>query len=225
MEYPLPDNTFSKSLSGEATPSVAHLKSGSTNHTEDGQLWKAFKNGDRQIFSFIYTANAKDLYRYGTKITTDEELVRDSIQDLFIELWRNRQSLGETDSIKYYLRKGLRRKIIHQITYSRKNIIRESLFDDYDMDVVVSSYEHALIINQQQQEQKEKIKAALEQLTRRQKQALALKFFDELSYTEIAGIMSLSHQSVYNLIHRALEILKNKLIGLVSVLSILQFLY
>jgi RNA polymerase sigma factor (sigma-70 family) len=99
------------------------------------------------------------------------------------------------------------------------------LFDDYDMDVVVSSYEHALIINQQQQEQKEKIKAALEQLTRRQKQALALKFFDELSYTEIAGIMSLSHQSVYNLIHRALEILKNKLIGLVSVLSILQFLY
>jgi DNA-directed RNA polymerase specialized sigma subunit len=44
------------------------------------------------------------------------------------------------------------------------------------MDVVVS-YEHALIINQQQQEQKEKLKAALEQLTRRQKQALALKFF------------------------------------------------
>jgi RNA polymerase sigma factor (sigma-70 family) len=224
MKYPLTDDILPLSLPCEPSPAVDCFETGSANRAEDRQHWQAFKNGDRAVFSLIYTTHVRDLYRYGTRITTDEELVRDCIQDLYIELWRNRQSLGETDSIRYYLRKGLRRKIIRHITRSQKSAVRESLFDEHDMDVVVS-YEHALIQNQHQQEQKEKLKAAMAQLTRRQKQALALKFFDELSYMEISAIMSVSHQSVYNLVHQALEALKKKLISVAALMAMLPFCY
>jgi RNA polymerase sigma factor (sigma-70 family) len=223
MKYPLAaDVILPVSLSFERAPVTGCHGTGSPGDGEDRQIWQAFKSGDRRMFALMYTANARDLYNYGTKITTDEELVRDCIQDLYIELWRNRQTLGETDSVRYYLRKGLRRKIIRHITRSKKNTFTGNLPDESDMDVVVS-YEHALILSQHQQEQKERLRAAIGQLTRRQKQALALKFFDELTYKEVSSIMSLSHQSVYNLIHQALAILKEKLGGLVTLLAIFQF--
>ncbi len=59
----------------------------------------------------LYKSHIEILYRYGHKLTTDTQLVEDSIQDMFIELWNSRKRLSDTDSIKYYLFRILRRKI------------------------------------------------------------------------------------------------------------------
>src|SRR5690606_16061393 len=74
--------------------------------------WCAFKKGDKKAFSTIYKAHIHDLLNYGYKVTSDRKLIEDSIQDLFLELWQNRERLSETTSIRFYLFKALRYKIV-----------------------------------------------------------------------------------------------------------------
>ncbi len=48
-------------------------------------------------------------------------------------------------------------------------------------------------------------------LTKRQREAIFLKFYNDLSYSDIASIMDLQVDSVYNVISKAIESLRHKL--------------
>ena len=78
----------------------------------DKDLWESFKRDDSEALSCIYEQNVQLLFRYGKKFTSDNELVKDTIQDLFFDLIRTRKNLGSTDSIKFYLIASFRRKLI-----------------------------------------------------------------------------------------------------------------
>ena len=47
-------------------------------------------------------------------------------------------------------------------------------------------------------------------LTLKQKEAIFLIYFDELSYQEAAAVMSLKIKTVYNLVHQAIARLKGQ---------------
>src|ERR1044072_6476462 len=81
-------------------------------HMEDHLLWNSFRGGDEQALATIFDRYIKRLHNYGLKILNDRDLVKAAVQDLFIELWKNHSNLGETNSIKFYLYKSLRRKLI-----------------------------------------------------------------------------------------------------------------
>ncbi|HYH55355.1 MAG TPA: sigma factor, partial [Anseongella sp.] len=87
----------------------------------EGELWDLFRKGEKEAFDLIYHNYVHLLYNYGIRISSDTVLVEDGIQDLFVEIWQKRATLGATGSIKYYLFKSLRRKI------SRK-VLRETRF-------------------------------------------------------------------------------------------------
>lgn len=175
---------------------------------DDGILWRRFKNGDQAAFSSIYHANIQGLYSYGVHISDDTDLVEDCIQDLFIYLWDNRGNLSETNNIKFYLFKSLRRKILKTLELSQKKNILSKAFKVSQPEMEYS-HEHCLISGQIQDEGKEIIGRAMQALTKRQREAIRLKFYDNLSFQEIAGHMSLNIKSTYNLISRALEVLRH----------------
>jgi RNA polymerase sigma factor (sigma-70 family) len=52
---------------------------------------------------------------------------------------------------------------------------------------------------------------ALRTLTKRQQEAIYLKFYSNLSYKEVASIMSISVDSIYNLISKAIDSLQHEL--------------
>lgn len=56
-------------------------------HIDDQALWNSFRSGDEQAFVIIFDRNVKPLYNYGMKIIADGDLVKDTVQNLFIELW------------------------------------------------------------------------------------------------------------------------------------------
>ena len=62
-----------------------------------------------------------------------------------------------------------------------------------------------------QAEQSEKLRRSLVALTKRQREAIFLKFYNDLSYSDIASIMDLQVDSVYNIISKAIESLRQKL--------------
>ena len=176
------------------------------NKITDLELWQAFKSGDKEAFSIIYKDNIDDLLSYGYRITSDRQLIRDSIQDLFLNLWQTRSNLNETDSIRFYLYRSLRNKIIGDI---RKNnhtkIDSTNLFEDI---IGALSIEDDLIESEQLSEQLLKLKRAIQQLPKRQQEIIQLRYYHDFSLVEIAKMMKINNQSVRNLLHRSITELR-----------------
>jgi RNA polymerase sigma factor (sigma-70 family) len=184
------------------------LKTNQTIHPAKVQeeLWGLFRKGNRTAFESIFQSHIRLLYKYGSRFTKNDNVVEDCIQDLFLDLWRRREHLGATDSIKLYLLGSLRRRILRSLKSVHKTV-DETDFERYNFNLELNSEEQ--LIGQENEFQKDQLlKEAMAQLSERQKEVIYLKYFRELSYEEIAAIMKINYQSARNLVHNALKILK-----------------
>lgn len=186
----------------------------------DEDIWQSFKDGDEAAFIFIYRSYANLLYNYGAKFSQDRELVADCLQDFFLYLRKNRERLGKTTSIKLYLLKSFRRRVIEYVTKSLNEKKRNSNALTFQLEIEVS-HELKYIDAQAKEEQTKKLNAALERLDQKEREAVFFFYYEGLSYKEIAELLEFSHvSSARRLIYRALGNLKELFsVVLVSVLN------
>lgn len=175
----------------------------------DQERWNQLKQGNKAALESIYRDHVAALLRYGRKFSQDEQLVEDCIQDLFIELWKNKAGLSATDSILRYLLVAIRRKIIRQ--QSKRNKLSLSEEDsDYNFEVEIA-IDEKIAAEELSQEQQLKLAAALAQLSKRQKEAIYLKYKMGMDYDDICDVMGVNYQSARNLISKGLKGLKQYL--------------
>src|SRR3982750_2902111 len=84
------------------------------NPGEEALLWLQLKAGDREAFAAIYRLHSVPLIAYGFRLCPDRDILKDQIHELFVELWNSRENLSPTDSVKFYLFRALRNKLIRQ---------------------------------------------------------------------------------------------------------------
>lgn len=175
--------------------------------TDEVGLWNAFRGGDHDAFTLIYRSYVNLLYNYSTSITQDRELIKDCLHDLFVELWKNHQNLGETTSIRYYLMASIKRKLVrHLETQQRQTMHHEGYYvENPDF---VGSHENRLVAFEEEQKFNHVLNESFRFLTKRQREALSLKFFHDMDTDQISNKMNINPQSVYNLIFGALKTLK-----------------
>lgn len=172
----------------------------------DLHIWNQLKEGRKEALELIYRQYAEDLLRYGSKFSPDNQLVEDCIQDLFIELWKNRAGLSKTDSIKRYLLVAIRRKIIRQHTKSKRiQFVDEP--KDYNFEVTIAIDEE-LIAAESSLERVTAVNQAIKDLSNRQREAIYLKYQMGLDYEDLCETMEINYQSARNLISGALRKLK-----------------
>ena len=172
----------------------------------DIALWTAYRGGSREALDLILEKYTRLLLAYGSRITKDHFLIEDCIQDIFVELWYKREVISETDNIKLYLLKSLRRKIIRALTVKNR-IPVQSLDDDYE-DELEFSAEFNLIQDEVFNDRRKQLKEGLAQLSKRQREAVYLKFYEHFDYNEISEAMNLTVKSTYKLIGKAIETLR-----------------
>ncbi len=172
-------------------------------------LWNTFRLGNRTAFQSVYQLYFSNLYEYGVRICNNQDLVKDSIQDLFVKIWVGRSKLPEVLHVKSYLLVSLRRTIHDTVKAGSRNSpgskIYESVFEfELSADTIIAEHE-------KKAEERKKLFDALEKLTARQKEFIYLKYFEELSFDEIAVIMSITVKAAYKLSARSLEAFRNML--------------
>ncbi|MFT3705664.1 MAG: sigma-70 family RNA polymerase sigma factor [Agriterribacter sp.] len=177
---------------------------------DDKACWIDFRNGDRQAFAILYYRYFTLLSQRSQVICDDKELVKDCIHDLFTSIWKNRQRLSIPYSVKAYLLRSIQRKMIRE---ARK---RRGCFIQYNNGLlaegsVVHSVERKIMADQSRQQQQRYLLNAIGTLSKRQQEAVYLKFYANLSYPEIAGKMAISTDSIYNLISKAIDNMQQKL--------------
>ncbi|MCW1735498.1 RNA polymerase sigma factor [Anaerorudis cellulosivorans] len=176
----------------------------------DMELWFSFKKGDNSAVSFIYREYFPVLYRYGLKFSVDTFLIEDTIQDLFTELIKNRETLGDTDNILFYLLKSFRRKLVRKMENVNRYDFTGEMTDEYPFEVVWSA-EQELIVEEESKQRSSLLLKALSELTPRQKEAVYLRFTKELDYAVIAEIMDISIEACRNLISKAISNMKKQI--------------
>ncbi len=187
-------------------------------------LWKKLKDGDKTALERIYSTHIAGLLKYGRKFSRNDSVIEDCVQDLFVELWKNREGLGMTDSIQRYLMVALRRKVIRQLGRSKKWVSdKEPTELDFDAEI---SIDHKLIELEISAERAVQVKEAMENLSKRQKEVIYLKYISGLDYEDIGEIMDINYQSARNLVSNALRALKKHLLpGIIIILNLEKILF
>ncbi|MFN3378335.1 MAG: RNA polymerase sigma factor [Runella zeae] len=183
--------------------------------SDEQGLWLAFKQGDRQAFELIYRKHINPLISYGYKITSNRSLIQDCIQDLFVELWESRERLTDAASVKYYLLRSLRYKLIRALQPTPTEDIQE-----IDIEVSDDNFETKLLADEIATQQALKLSNALQLLPKRQREAIHLRYFQEMNNEEVAHIMGVGYQSACKFIYTGLKTLRD-LMQLSAVISFL----
>jgi len=173
----------------------------------DRDLWTSFINGDDEALNLLYKQFIDALYAFGLRFTDDGELVKDGIQDLFVDLYKYRKTLAFEVNVKSYLFTSLKRKICLVL---KKNAAAAN--HSFELPFLLSaSVEEQMIHDENQSALLLKLNNQLELLPSRQKEALYLRFNAELEYEEIALIMNVSLETCRTLVYRGVKQLREKM--------------
>ena len=165
-------------------------------------LWDRYRKGDQQAFEQLYYQHVNALYDYGLRMTRDAPLVEDCIQDLFSDLWEKRAQMSTVHAVRAYLLVSIKRKIIRKLTHEQKCTLQpcEELGkypQDFSPDIIESN-----------EEQLAHLTRAFAQLSDKQKEVIYLRFYNQLSYEEIAEVMCVQVKAIYKLMARAIHTLR-----------------
>lgn len=176
-------------------------------HSEEKNLWQRFKEGDRQAFDALLKQHYPLLLNYGRRLVSDALLVEDCLQDFFIDLWHKRAGLGDVQNLNAYLLSSFRRRLFREKEKTMRLGFVAELSDDYDFDVQFD-IEADLMAKEIEHENAEQLKYHLDNLSKRQREAIYLRFYQGLEYADIAEIMTINAHSVVNLVYDALKSLR-----------------
>jgi RNA polymerase sigma factor (sigma-70 family) len=175
----------------------------------DYDLWTSLKSGDLNAFSTLFKIYYPLLHNYGLKLSNyNEQLTEDCLQDFFIYIYNHRGNLSDLEAIKPYLYVSFRRHLFREIKKASKLVNYE------DKEKVISNFNFSsedTIIQQEIDTLKQKSLAKhLNELPNRQKEALYLKYYSDVSIDDIATILDINYQSVVNLIHKGIKKLRQE---------------
>ena len=174
----------------------------------DQQIWQMFQVGHEPSFKILFERYNQLLFNYGFKFTQDEAIIEDSIQELFVKLWCNRENLSTDVAVKNYLYKAFRRTLVKKVEQSRRRTEVTNSSVDYLPFTIELPHDLTIIRQERASKVRDRLDQALQQMTARQREIIHLRFFEELPYTDIAEIMGLSTKDTYKLYYRALDSLK-----------------
>ena len=172
-------------------------------------LAERLRSGDTGAFEALFNKYEKQVYRTAYLITGDREEAKDVLQEVFVAVWKWRHT--------YNPQKGEFATWLHRITLnkcSKKRRKRRVIFSSLEEEENIGYYPNTenlpedIIISR---EEYERLMKALSSLDTKHRSVLVLRFFNELSYDQIASIVGISLGTVKSRIHYALKALREEL--------------
>ena len=173
---------------------------------DDIALWGLLIKGDQKALEILYQRYYSLLLNYGLRCSTDKELVKDCIQDLFINLYQHTHIYVTNITVRSYLLKALRNNLTYKLATNKE---ADSLDDSvFHIPLNEDLFEQLFPKNDHDLQLARRLLEAISQLSPNQKTVLYLRYVQELSYKEIADVMDMNIQSSMNLSSRALAKLR-----------------
>ncbi len=178
------------------------LDSKSVKSIEDRSLLLSFLQGDSSAFVSIYNKYVDELFAYGVGLGFKRETLKDAIQDTFFKFYVNKKQLKEVNQLKYFLFRMLKNRLLDIYKSTIKEDLQGNLELPFSIETSVLdeiiAYEDKISLELQ-------INHLLNMLTDRQREAVYLRFIQEMEYEEIANLLEMTPPAVRKLISRAIK--------------------
>ena len=184
----------------------------------DPMCWARLKKGDPAALGELYDAYVDKLFLAASALTDNREMAKDALQEVFIELWNYRETIGDIQYPQSYLVKVLRSILLKKL---KKENGKKYYPVEESLRCMDSNREESFISADADREMTEKLSHAMSRLTTRQKLILQLHFYEGLSYEQIADQLSMNYQSVNNLAFRTIRHLRSIMLSILLLLTIL----
>ncbi len=174
--------------------------------------WQAFLMGDEDAFTKIYHQYAEALFNFGRKFDVNEQLLDDAVQEVFVDLFLKREThAGNIKNLKAYLFVALKNNLLKKLDKSRRlPTLGLDSFRSLDFKIEYDAQQHMIDL-EIEDETTQKLTQAIEQLSKKQKEIIYLKFEEELDYPDIAQVLQISVESARKQIYRAIKSLRQSL--------------
>jgi len=176
----------------------------------DAAHWARLKKGDPEALGYLYDNYVDKLFPAALQMMNNHDLAKDALQEVFIEIWNYRETMGTVNYTQGYLMKVLRNILI-------KKMKKEQLTGHLAIEDSIACPEHnreeTLISHDTDKEKRNRLGRALSNLTSRQILILKLHFYEGLTYEQIADRLCMNYQSVNNLAFRTISRLRSHMLS------------
>jgi len=169
---------------------------------ESNIKWERFLSGDNDAYTWLYNEYIQVLFRYGSRFTSDSELIKDCIQELFTTLYKKRKVLIHPENVKVYLFISLKNNLSRALQQKAKYKYIE---EDTTSFLLEPNVEDQYIDNESESIRQNMVQKILMALTPRQKEIIYYRYIQELDFDEICLLMNFNYQSAQNLLQRSIN--------------------
>ncbi|SEW51599.1 RNA polymerase sigma factor [Chitinophaga arvensicola] len=166
---------------------------------EDGYLLQLIREGNVPAFEELFSKHRKALYIYARTFIKDEAACLELVHDAFVNLWKDRQHLDKIQNCQSYLCVAIKNRALN---YVRDKLVRESLIvlEEADEIVMPETAIEKILLNKL-------LRDAIASLPSASKRILEMRYFQEMSYAEIAQANEISKKTVGSQLNYAIKLL------------------
>jgi len=182
----------------------------------DDQFWfENVRKGDERAFEILFKKYYLQLTRFAWRYVNSKAIAEELVQDLLATLWENREEwdMKNEKTIRTYLYKSVKNMSLNYIKHQK-------IRDKYDAEWIEkkdnTKYDYS--DTHREEEIREAISRAVEELPPRSKMTYKLHRYDGLTYDEIGEVMEVSVKTVESQMSRTLKILRERLSYLLPII-------
>ncbi len=169
----------------------AQTRSMSLSLVDETTLTARIREGDERAFDAVFHRYYSHLLAIGIRFLKDPDLAEDAIQDVFLKLWQQRQSLDEAHSLKAFLAVAMKNHVLNLIRNSHHSIWERFSETAHDFQGTESGQDSV-----EWQEYTTILEAGIRQLSPRKQEIFRLRVFDGLTNEQVARQLAISINTV-----------------------------
>lgn len=168
---------------------------------EENDLLLRLSQGDGEAFARIYERYWQLLYDTACQRLSDADQAEDVVQDVFVNLWEQRESLS-IENLKPYLQTAVRHRIYNLVA-------RDKVKDSYFAYLSASKQTGNLADDPHQyKELRQRYQALLDSMPKRLRQVFELRYEADMDTRHIAKELNISQKTVQNQLLKAVSYVK-----------------
>jgi RNA polymerase sigma-70 factor (ECF subfamily) len=172
----------------------------------DSGIAARIRAGDESAFSKLFETYAETLLDFAFGFVGDENLSEDIIQEVFINVWRNRDRIKPELSLKAYLYKAVRNQALKVLRHDKvergaTGYLQSLYYSTDNPDEEYHQVELTILLER-----------TIQDLPERCRTVFLMSKFDGLSYQEIAKVLDISVNTVKTQMGRAFTAIRRNLL-------------
>lgn len=193
-------------------------------------IWDSIRAGTPDAYNTLFRDYSELMFKYGMKLIGRADIVEEAIQCVFVNLYRQRSRISTPTSVRAYMLGALKNELFGCHHRQMRNLRREMAEGQLDIEckygfLLELDTESLIAASEAERERSAALQQAIDKLPPRQREAIYLKYYDNLSGPEIAQVMGISHQTTRTTLMNALTNLRKEMKVSVEVLMMILSIY